>query len=41
MLSPAEHLALFLLLVSQICQIWAMIAWAIVHIITSNTPRRD
>ena len=41
MLSPAEHLALFLLLVSQICMIWCMIALAIVHIVTSKLPPRD
>lgn len=39
MLSPAEHLALFLLLVSQICQIWAMIAWAIFHIVISGSRK--
>lgn len=41
MLSPAERLALFLLLVSQICLIWCMIALAILHMIvrSSDAPR--
>lgn len=39
MFTPAEHLALFLLLVSQICMIWCMIALAIFHIITYDSCR--